>query len=138
VTAAPRTLRQLLRYGIVGIASNALGFVWYLGLTELLHLGPKTAMSLLYLIGVLQTFAFNRKWTFAHEGAAHAALLRYGCAYALGYAVNLVALYVCVDRLGYPHTWVQGVMVIALAGMLFLLQKYWVFRVRPSAVTPPP
>lgn len=126
-----RTFIQLLRYGSVGVASNALGFVWYLGLTELLGLGPKTAMSLLYVIGVLQTFALNRKWTFSHDGAAHAALIRYGCAYGLGYAINLLALYVCVDELHYPHAWVQGVMVIALAGMLFLLQKYWVFRVRP-------
>lgn len=127
-----RTLVQLLRYGIVGVASNALGFVWYLGLTELLHLGPKTAMSLLYVIGVLQTFVFNRKWTFSHDGAAHTALFRYACAYGLGYVVNLAALYLCVDRLNYPHLPVQGTMIIVLAGMLFLLQKYWVFRVRPA------
>ena len=127
-----RTYVQLLRYGIVGIASNALGFLWYFGLTELLHLGPKAAMSLLYVIGVLQTFVLNRKWTFGHSGVAQTALFRYGCAYGVGYLLNLVALYVLVDQLHYPHVRVQAVMIGVLAGMLFLLQKYWVFRAVPN------
>ena len=126
-----RTFVQLLRYGVVGVASNALGFVWYVGLTKMLGLGPKTAMTVLYVLGVLQTFLFNRKWTFQHDGHARAALLRYVCAYALGYVLNLAALHVAVDRLQWNHLWVQGAMIIVLAGMLFLLQKYGVFRPAP-------
>lgn len=63
-----RTLSQLVRYGVIGLASNAIGYVLYLLLTSL-GMEPKMAMSLLYGIGVLQTFLFNKRWTFGHQGA---------------------------------------------------------------------
>jgi hypothetical protein len=37
-------------------------------------------------------------------------------------------LYVLVDRHGYPHQLIQGAMIVLLAMMLFLAQKFWVFR----------
>lgn len=126
-----RTFKQLLRYGVIGLSSNAIGYLLYLGLTDGLGMDPKLAMSLLYVVGVLQTFLFNRKWTFGHEGRKAPALLRYFGAYGLGYLVNLLALYLLVDRLGHPHQIVQAVMVFVLAAMLFMLQKFWVFR-RPA------
>jgi len=121
------TLAQLIRYGLVGLGSNLLLYLAYLLLTGL-GLGPKWAMSSLYVVGVLQTFYFNRKWTFAHVGRLDATLMRYCASYGLGYLVNLLALQVLADQMGYPHQAVQGVMILVLAVMLFLLQKFWVFR----------
>jgi putative flippase GtrA len=118
---------QFFRYVVVGLASNALLYAVYVGLT---HVGidPKLAMTLLYIAGVAQTFAFNKRWSFRHSGMHGPAFARYCAAYLLGYAVNLLALLILVDRLGYPHQLVQGVLVLALAAMLFMLQKFWVFR----------
>jgi len=118
---------QFSRYAFVGLASNALLYALYLLLT-FLGIGPKTAMTLLYLIGVLQTFHFNRGWSFRHEGRRSPALVRYVAAYLLGYALNLAMLLLLVDHLGWPHQWVQGAMIVSLAVLLFLLQRYWVFR----------
>lgn len=119
--------RQLLRYGLVGLASNALCYLVYLGLTHA-GLSPKISMSLLYALGVLQTFLFNKRWTFEHDGAGRAVFYRYCAAYGLGYLFNLAMLYLLVDRLAYPHQVVQGLMILVLAAMLFLAQKFWVFR----------
>jgi putative flippase GtrA len=122
-----RTLTQFARYAVIGLASNAIAFLLYLALTHF-GLGHKLSMTLLYGIGVLQTFVFNKRWTFAHRGEHGPVFLRYCLAYAAGYLINLGALLVLVDRHGFAHQAVQGVMVLALAVMLFLLQKYWVFR----------
>lgn len=127
--------RQLVRYGVVGLASNLLCYLAYLGLTWL-GMAPKPAMSLLYGVGVLQTFVFNKRWTFGHGGAARDTFWRYCAAYGLGYLLNLALLSVLVDRLGYPHQLVQGVAIPVLAVMLFLMQKFWVFRA-PDAAPPP-
>ncbi len=85
-------------------------------------------MKLLYAVGVSPTFLFNRNWSFRHAGASSPALIRYAAAYGFGYAVNFFVLLVFVDHLHLPHRIVQGVMVLALAVLLFLLQRYWVFR----------
>jgi len=124
---------QGVRFIIVGVASNLVLYLFYLTLTTL-GLGYKTAMTLLYAVGVLQTFFFNKRWTFEHDGATRTALIRYIVAYAFGYLLNLLVLLVLVDRLGLPHQWVQGLMIFTLAAMLFLLQRYWIFR--PSYAHP--
>ena len=122
------TPAQMLRFAVVGLASNAVLYLVYLGMTAS-GIGPKLAMSLVYGIGVAQTFLLNKRWTFNHEGRHDIALLRYLSVYAGGYLANLLVLAWLVDSLGYPHQIVQGVMILVLAGCFFILQKIWVFKV---------
>ena len=121
------TQRQFLKYVIVGLSSNIAAYIFYLILTATI-LGPKTAMTVTYALGVLGTYLFNRRWTFKHQKARGYSLIRYVTAYAFGYMINFSALAVFVDRLHLSHQIVQGCMVIVVAVILFLLQKYWVFR----------
>ncbi|MDT8421978.1 MAG: GtrA family protein [Desulfuromonadales bacterium] len=123
---------QGFRFGVVGLASNAVLFVFYLILTSI-GIGPKIAMSCMFLVGTLQTFLFNKRWTFGHNGASKRALVKYFVVYSGAYAVNLLALLVLVDQLGYAHQVVQGLMILFLAVFIFLLQKFWVFGVSPSS-----
>jgi putative flippase GtrA len=118
--------KQFFRYAVVGLASNLVNYLLYL-LVTWFGLGPKTSMTWLYLLGVLQTFVFNKKWSFRFPGAAAPALVRYAAAYAVGYVVNFLALMLLVDQVGLPHQLVQGVMILVVAVMLFLAQRYWVF-----------
>lgn len=122
---------QFIRYVAVGLASNAVIYMAYIVLIRL-GMGPKLAMSLLYCVGVLQTFVFNKKWSFRFEGAATPALVRYATIYTVGYVINFFALMLLVDQMGFPHQWVMGVLVLFMAVFFFLAQKFWVFR-QPAA-----
>lgn len=115
-----------MRFAVVGLASNAVLYLAYLGLTAA-GVGPKVAMTLPYAVGVLQTFALNRRWTFGHEGDRRAALLRYAAVYAAGYLLNLAALELLVTRMGLPHRIVQAAMILVVAAFTFGLQRSWVF-----------
>ena len=123
--------QQFLRYVLVGLASNATAYLAYLALTWL-GLDPKLAMTCTYLMATLQAFVFNRRWSFRFKGPASAALYRYASAYALGYLLNLLVLWELVDRAGWSHQLVQAMMVVVMAILLFLAQRYWVFAVRPE------
>ena len=125
--SADATVGQFIRYATVGLGSNIVLYLAYLALTAA-GIESKLAMSLLYVLGVVQTFAFNKRWSFRHGGLHGPTFMRYCASYALGYLINLGALLILVDRLGYPHQAVQGVMILTLAVLLFLLQKFWVFR----------
>lgn len=118
---------QFVRYAIVGVASNAAVYFLYLVVTWF-GVAPKAAMTSLYLLGVLQTFVANKSWSFRFDGAARPALVRYATAYTLGYAINLLALILLVDQFGLPHQLVQGAMILVVAVLLFLAQRYWVFH----------
>lgn len=121
------TISQFTRYAVVGLAANLLLYLLYL-LATWLGMGPKTAMTILYVLGVLLTFLFNRNWSFGHDGKVPAALIRYFATYLSGYVINLAVLYLLVDIRGLPHQLVQGAMIFSLAFYLFILQKFWVFR----------
>jgi putative flippase GtrA len=121
-----RSVIQLFRYGLVGLASNLIGYLVYLCLT---HFGttPKITMSILYVVGATIGFLGNRKLTFAHKGNLLGAGVRYVIAHCFGYLINLTILVLMVDRLGYPHQWVQAAAIFVVAGFLFLVFKFFVF-----------
>jgi putative flippase GtrA len=121
------TRDQFIRYVIVGLASNASIYALYWILTAL-GMGPKLAMSLLYLVGVLQTFVFNRSWTFRYGGLGRPAFQRHVALYLIGYAIQLLLLGLMVDTLHWQHQWVMGGVIILMAMFFFLGQKLWVFR----------
>jgi len=125
-TAARKTALQFLRYGVVGALSNGLMFLVYLAVTAL-GLGPKLAATLVYGLGVLQTFHLNRSWSFGAPRRQDQAFLKYAVAYGLGYLVNIGLLAWFVDRLGFPHQLVQGTIIVSLAVAFFVLQKFWIF-----------
>jgi putative flippase GtrA len=119
-------MRQLIRYAVVGLLSNTAAYLLYLLLTYA-GMGHKTTMTMLYVVGTLQTFYFNRGWTFGHDGKVSSAFLRYVAVYGMGYVFNLLALIVFVDNWGYLHQWVQGGAILVVAIFLFVAQKLWVF-----------
>ena len=104
-------MRQLIRYGLVGVISNLTIYIIYLLIT---HFGvePKKAMTLVYILGASLGFIGNQKWTFAHRGNPASTVLRYVLAHFLGYLLNFMILFIFVDRLGYAHQWVQAVLLV--------------------------
>lgn len=121
------TFKQLVRYGIVGVGHNLVLYLGYLTLTSF-GVGPKTSMTVFYGFGIVISFVLNRNWSFGHRGHVPTAFLRYFATYLGGYVLNLALLWWLVDRMGYPHAYVQAALVFVVAGFIFLTQKFWVFR----------
>ncbi|OOO28598.1 GtrA family protein [Agrobacterium sp. YIC 4121] len=120
-------LARLVRYGLVGIASNGLGYLAYLGLTTL-GLPPKVTMTALYATATGIAFFANRSFTFVDHGRMGPAGLRFVLIYLAGWVLNLILLETFVDKLGYPHSFVQGIAIVIVAAVLFVLQRHFVFR----------
>ncbi len=119
-------MQQLIRYGLVGAATNLVMYAVYLLITYL-GVEPKKTMTLLYVIGASIGFIGHRKWSFAHTGNATKAIARYTITHLSGYFLNWMILFVFVDQLGYAHQLVQGVTIFIIAGYLFIVFKYFVF-----------
>ncbi|MBF0525341.1 MAG: GtrA family protein [Deltaproteobacteria bacterium] len=117
---------QFLRYVLIGILSNSLGYLFYLLITYL-GVEPKRAMTPLYVVGAIIGFLGNRQWAFAHKGNGLKSAVRYCIAHLDGYLLNLIILFVFVDFLGYPHQLVQAGAIIGVACFLFVAFKYIVF-----------
>ncbi|MDK9709088.1 MAG: GtrA family protein [Desulforhopalus sp.] len=121
-----RSFGQVIRYAVVGVLSNLLGYLVYLMATYL-GAAPKLTMTLLYGVGASVGFIGNRKLTFMHKGRVLSSGLRYCVAHCLGYCINLALLYIFVDNLGYSHQWIQAIAIFIVAGFLFIALKFFVF-----------
>lgn len=129
------TLRELFSFGMIGVTGNAALYGVYLVMTGF-GVGPKTAMTAVFALGVLGTYAFNRRLTFRHYGAVAQSAVRYAGVYLLAYLVNVAALALLVDVAGFPHQAVMLVLIVVTAVLVFALQKFWVFAGKPAAAWP--
>ncbi len=122
-----KSVSQLFSYGLIGVASNMAAYLIYLLVT---YLGgtPKLTMSVLYVATAFVSYLGNRNLTFAHKGSVLASGTRFFIAHCFGYLINLALLFFLVDRLGYPHQWVQVLAIIVVAAFLFITFKLFVFR----------
>lgn len=119
-----------IRYALVGICSNAIGYAVYLIATLLGGLNPKSAMTFVYCSVVLIGFLGNRAWTFQYSGKTSTTLVRYIAAHLIGYSINFMLLHIFTQILGYPHQIVQAVAIMIVALYLFTAFKYFVFPLK--------
>lgn len=117
---------QLIRYGIVGIATNLLGYGIYL-LVTYLGVTPKVTVSIFYPIGVGISYLSHGKWTFDSGERTFMSFFKFILAHLFGYLTNLLLLFYFVDILVYPHQWIQLIAVFVVALQLFISFKFFVF-----------
>jgi len=118
---------QSIRFGIVGLTSNVVLYLFFLGLTAL-GLDPKLVITFSYAIGIIGTFMFNKQWSFSHQNGWRRSLMRFLFLYGLLYAFNLIILFVMVDTFQFSHAFVQVGVFVVYVPIVFFIQRYWVFR----------
>ena len=120
------TLGELIKYGLIGLVSNVLGYLAFLIITYY-GVEPKLAMTILYISTATLAFFGNKRLTFKFADRLMESSVRYIITHIIGYAINLTILIVFMDILGYSYHWVQAVAIFIVAGFLFLMFKYFVF-----------
>ncbi len=81
-----RAERQLIRFALVGILNTAIDFGVFSLLALIFRINPVASHIVSYSCGVLNSYFFNRRWTFQRKETAHAA------EFAQFVLVNLISL----------------------------------------------
>jgi putative flippase GtrA len=118
--------RELVRYGIIGLASNGLAYCAYLLITWL-RVSPEAAAAGLYLIGAASSYLGNYKWTFFSQSSHASALPRFLTVHALGFSVQLLLISYLYRKAGLSHQLAQIIAVCCVAVILFVSFKYYVY-----------
>ncbi|MBU2623850.1 MAG: GtrA family protein [Proteobacteria bacterium] len=125
--------KEFIRYVVVGAAMNGCGFLLY-ALFTTLGVSPVLTISIFYPIYIGLAFYLNKKWSFNHKGRISASAVRYLISYIGCYVLNVAVLKFFSGYLGYPHLVVQAIAILVFALLLFLAQKYWVFRTQVISI----
>lgn len=120
--------QQLTRFIIVGLSTNGilLAFFWLL-----VDLGVPSlvGVTVTYALGLVASLLLNGRWTFGALKRENAigSTIRFSTLYAFGYLYSLASFWL-LSLTGMPHLIDQFMVMASCAVLLFLGQKYWVFR----------
>lgn len=122
-------VKEVIRYAIVGLTLNFLGYMIYLLVTSL-GVSPLMTVTIFYPLSVLAGYFAHRRHTFRRtaQGLEGMVLIRYILVYVAGYLINAALLEVLYRQMGYPHQLVQILAVFMVAAFLFLAMKLFVFK----------
>lgn len=117
----------IIRFAIVGIISNLILYALFLCLI-FICVSNILSMTICYVLGVCQTFYFNKKWSFKNSGPILSSFLCYVVLYLSGYILNIISIYLLVSILGFNIIYIQAINIIVLALYLFLVQRFLIFQ----------
>lgn len=116
---------QLAKYGLIGVVNTVLTLFVISALT-LLDVNPYFSNAVGFLVGLLNSFLLNSRYTFKKKASTSAAM-RFSGAFILSYLINLGVLYFLISSFNIPSLLSQFVAMIAYNIAFFILMKAWVF-----------
>jgi putative flippase GtrA len=122
----PAVMAQWLRFAAVGATNTLLSWCVYAGLVRL-GLHYLLGSGLAFALGVVNSYALNRRWTFRSRHRRGPELVRFVAVQCVGLGLDLGLLYVLVDRVGIHHLIAQALVFPAASAVTFLLSRQWAF-----------
>jgi putative flippase GtrA len=124
-------LRQIFRYGAVGVGQIGLDSLTFIGLT-FIGTPPGPANIAGRVLGACAGFWLNGKWTFANQGTAglsRKSLLRFLASWLLTTTLSTLIVSLVDQSHGLHWAWlVKPVADGMLAALGFAISKFWIYR----------
>jgi putative flippase GtrA len=123
---------QFVKFGIVGVSNTLLFLAVYTLLLKGLGMWYLAASGIGFVVGAVNGFLLNRRWTFrGHVGDALTPV-RWGIVQSGGLLLNLGLVAGCVSGLGMDELVGQAVAIAIVVVVTFLANRAWTFRTRPA------
>jgi putative flippase GtrA len=120
---------QLLRFVVVGSTGFAMNLSVFSVLVHVAGVPYALAGVVGVVAGILDTYVFNRVWTFgAGVKDRHIEITAYFAVYSAGLAVSMGVLTLLVEVFGAPKVLAQATGALFALPVNFLGLRQWVFR----------
>lgn len=130
MTAAPSTalLRQIVRYGISGVALTAFYAAVYWSLATQFGVQPLLANTAAFIATVAIGYPLHSRWSFAGHGARSATgPVKFLVVNLSAFALNSFWVWLIVERLGETVELSLLPIVLVTPALQFLAHRYWAF-----------
>lgn len=128
------SLRQFVKFCIVGLTNASIDFLSYVVATRFFHIYFLLANVISFAIAVSWSFFWNRRWTFRNTITDPVTLKKQYSKFffinIVGLAIQTLLLYWLVQHWHFNDLIVKAATIIVVAFWNFSLSKLWVFRVR--------
>ncbi|HEY5195645.1 MAG TPA: GtrA family protein [Solirubrobacteraceae bacterium] len=133
----PPILAQLIRYGAVGASNTLIGFGVYALCVDLFQIQYEVSLTIAYIVGALNGYLLNRRWTFkAHDVDHSSSTWRYAAVQTAAFLTNLALLHAAVAWLSVEKLIAQAVIFPIVFVLTFIPNRLWSFAHRATPVAP--
>lgn len=126
----PETATQIAKFMTVGVLNTAIDTTMYFILTRWLGLSglPVLAKGIAYVVGMVNSFFWNRSWTFGDKGNVWRAAGLFTLTHIVALAINTGTMALALDWLNLPEIVALGAATGASFVWNFVLNKLVVFQ----------
>jgi putative flippase GtrA len=124
-------LVQFVKFGIVGVSNTLLAFAIYTVLLKVFGVWYLAASAIGFVVGAVNGFLLNRRWTFAGHVGDSLTPVRWGVVQGCGLALNEGLLFLFVDGAGIEKLLGQACATAIVTVITFLVNRAWTFRMHP-------
>ena len=128
--ARPKWLVQAVKFGAVGVLNTTIDLGLYFLLTRWLGLGawPVLAKVCSYAAGILNSFLWNKFWTFRSKAGLAATLVPFVLTSLVGLGINAGVLQVALKSLRLPELVALGLATLTALAWNFVISKFVIFK----------
>jgi putative flippase GtrA len=127
-------LVQFVKFGVVGVSNTLLAFTIYTVLLKGFGVWYLAASAIGFVVGAVNGFLLNRRWTFAGHVGDALTPVRWGIVQGCGLALNEGLLYLFVDDAGIEKLLSQAFATGIVTVITFLVNRAWTFRMHRPPV----
>jgi putative flippase GtrA len=121
-------LVQFVKFGLVGVSNTVLAFAIYTVLLKGFGVWYLAASAIGFIVGAVNGFLLNRRWTFAGHVGDSLTPVRWGVVQGCGLALNEGLLYLFVDGAGVEKLLSQACATVIVTVLTFFVNRAWTFR----------
>jgi putative flippase GtrA len=123
----PATLRQFIRFAIVGAAASVTHVAAALALIEQAGVAVMTANALAFCVAVFVSYSGNHIWTFRADGRHGIHFPRFFATALAGLALNQAIVFVATEQFGWGYLPAILIVVTLVPLTTFAASKLWAF-----------
>ncbi len=122
------TFLQLNRFILVGVLNTVITITIFLFLTNFVKLDYRLSNSIGYIIGVINSFIWNKKWTFKTKNSLKSEFLKFIVVFIISYFINFLIVIYFKEHLRFNKNISQMIGIIFYTLSFFIGSKIFVFK----------
>lgn len=119
---------QFIKFGIVGIFNTLITAITIWVFLMIFHFSDYLSNIIGYILGLANSFIWNRKWTFANSLSIKETLLKFIVTFVVSYLLQLGNLYLLLHFTHIDSYVCQLLSIVFYTLINFSLNKYYTFK----------
>jgi len=120
--------KKFIKFGIVGLSNTAVDLIIFNLLRLIPGMPDVAAKAVSYFCGIINSFFWNKYWTFRSRASAWATLIPFILTALVGLGINAGTLQLCLKTFHLPELVALGLATLITLFWNFVISKFVIFK----------